>query len=313
MSEAYWYRLHFKVRLYESDGSAFQRLVSDILHARFEGFVPVAPAGRLGDGGNDGFVPQQGWYFQVYGPQAGSSWRPAAVVRKAREDFAKLRDNYPDLRRYSFVFNDRYLGAPKDLLDALRDLQAQTGVPCDVVLGSGLADWFMALSEDKRQDILRGIPVEPPEWVDPRAVGEVLSSLADADARFDPARSLAPDFDEKIRFNGLPAFVASRLRAMSYQCGMVEEFLALRGQHLAQAVAQELRQLYAQSLEKFADDPDDPPALRYVWLIEQLIPAPARAHPHSLKAYREAAEVVLAKYFESCDIYAQPGPGGGAA
>jgi len=313
MSAAYWYRLHFSLRLYESDGNAFQRLISDILHARFPGFIAVSPAGCLGDSGNDGFVPQQGWYFQVYGPQAGSNWRPAAVVRKAGQDFAKLRQHYPDLRRYSFVFNDRYLGAPKDLLDALRGLQAQTGVTCDVVSGRDLTDWFMALPEGRRQDILRGIPVEPPEWVDPRAVGEVLSSLADAEARFDPARSRAPDFDEKIRFNGLPAFVADRLRAMSYQCGSVEEFLSLRGQHLAQAIAQELRQLYAQSLEKFADDLDGQPALRYVWLVEQLIPPQARAHPHSLKAYREAAEVVLAKYFESCDIYAQPSPGGGAA
>jgi hypothetical protein len=45
-------------------------------------------------------------------------------------------------------------------------------------------------------------------------------------------------------------------------------------------------------------------------MMERLIPSQARAHPHSLKAYREAAEVVLAKYFESCDIYAQPGADG---
>lgn len=313
MSAAYWYRLHFDLRLYEADGSAFQLLVSDVLRGRFNGFVAVSPAGPLGDGGNDGFVPSDGWYFQVYGPQVGSTLRPAAVVSKTRQDFAKLRSNYADLRRYSFVFNDHYRGVPKDVLDALQELQRQTGVRCDAVASRDLADWFMELSEDARQSILRGVPVQSPEWVDPSAVGKVLSLLADAEARFDQTRQRAPDFDEKIRFNGLPSMIADRLRAMSYQCGMVDQFLSVRGRHLAQAIAQELRMRYAASCEKFEDGLGDAPALRYVWLVEQLIPKPARAHPHSLKAYREAAEVVLAKYFESCDIYAQPGPGGRAA
>lgn len=309
MSEHYWYRLHFKLKLHEVEGNAFQRLASDILHGVFPGFVPVAPAGRLGDGGNDGFVPSEGRYFQVYGPQAGSSQQPAGVVRKAQQDFAKLRTHYPDVRRYSFVYNERYQGAPKGLLDALEQMQRQTGVACDVLASRDLEDLFMKLPEDKRQAILHGVPVALPEWVDPRAVGEVLQHLADAVARPNPVRERAPDFEAKIAFNNLPSMVADRLRAMSYQASMVDDFLAARSQHLAQAIAEELRALYETSKERFGGDAANAPALRYLWLIEQLVPPQARAHPHALKAYREAAEVVLAKYFESCDIYEQPGAG----
>ncbi len=307
MSAEYWYHLHFKLRLYEADGNAFQRLVADILHAAFPDFEPVAPAGRYGDGGNDGFIRGEGRYFQVYGPHAGSAPQPADVVRKVKEDFAKLRQRYPNLQRYSFVMNDRYRGVPANVSDALLALEQETGVACDAVASHVLADLFMKLPEVRRQMILGGVPTTLPEYVDPRAVAEVLQHLADAPMRVDPSRERAPDFEEKIRFNGLPPAVADRLRSMSYQCGTVEDFLASRGRHLAQAIAMELRELYAQSLATVTSDDADTSALRYVWMIEQLLP-PVE-HPHSLKAYREAAEVVLAKYFESCDVYAQPGPG----
>lgn len=309
MSAEYWYHLHFKLKLYEADGSAFQRLVADILHATFPGFQPVAPAGRYGDGGNDGFVPGEGRYFQVYGPQVGSTPQPAEVVRKAMSDFAKLRQRYPDMRRYSFVMNDRYQGVPANVSDALQALQQETGVTCEVVHSGKLAGLFMALPEEQRQMILGGIPTALPDWVDPRAVAEVLQHLADAPVRIDASRERAPDFEEKIHFNGLPPAVADRMRSMSYQCGAVDDFLAPRSQHLAQAIAQELRALYAQSLEAIGGDDKEAPALRYVWLTDRLVPPAAHVHPHSLKAYREAAEVVLAKYFESCDVYAQPGSG----
>lgn len=309
MSADYWYRLHFKLRLYEADGQLFQRLVSDVLHARFSGFVAVAPAGALGDGGNDGFVPQEGRYFQVYGPRAGTSLRPAAMVRKAKEDFAKLRRNFPGVQRYSFVCNDRYQGVPRDVLDALAEMQEQTGLPCDPVASRDLADWFMVLPEDRRAEIVAGVPTVLPTWVDPRAVGEVLAHLAGTDAGWGATKDRAPDFDAKIRFNGLDGLAADRLRILSYQTGLIDEFLAPRGAHLAQAIAEELRQLYQQSLEGVPDHEEDAPAVRYVWMAERLIPEAARAHPHTLKAYREAAAVVLAKYFETCDIYEEPGAG----
>jgi hypothetical protein len=295
MSSDFWYRLYFKLRLYEAEGNAFQQLVSNILHDAFPGFVPVAPAGAYGDGGNDGYVPEVGRYFQVYGPRPTTSMRPAAVVRKAKADFTKLLARYPDVRHYSFVLNDRYQGVPADLTDALLEMQAQTGIPCDVVASRNLDDWFMALLEDKRQAILHGVPVDLPQWIDARAVGEVLIHLADVDARFDQGRERAPNFDRKIRFNGLPGAVADRLRSMSYQCGLIDDFLAPRGQHLAQAIAGELNELYRQSQQHVNDDMENAPALRYLWMVDRLIPQAIRPHCHSLKAYREAAEVVLVK------------------
>jgi hypothetical protein len=41
--------------------------------------------------------------------------------------------------------------------------------------------------------------------------------------------------------------------------------------------------------------------------VDKLIPPSMHEHPHSVAAYRCAAELVLAKYFETCDAYEHPG------
>ena len=46
--------------------------------------------------------------------------------------------------------------------------------------------------------------------------------------------------------------------------------------------------------------------MRYVWLVESLIPNSIPQHPHTMKAYRQAAQVIIAKYFETCDAYEHP-------
>lgn len=304
----YWYRLYFKLRLYEADGLAFQHLVSDILHARHQDFQAVRPAGSLGDGGNDGYVPSEQHYFQVYGPSPGSHNTPARLVGKAKADFVKLRASYPHMQGYSFVLNDHFRGVPRDVLDALNDLQRSTGIPCDCVASRHLMDWFMALDAGQRQRVLQGVPVAAPEWIDPRAIADVLEHLALRDAGHgDPSRRIAPDFDEKIRFNGLDGFAGHKLSSASYQVGSVDAFFAARDAHLSQVVAKELRRLYTDATQKVSDGEADAPALRYLWIIERMLPPQVHNDvPVVLKAYRQAAEVVLAKYFEACDVYEKP-------
>lgn len=312
--EDYWLGIHFKLRLYDATGEAFQRLVADVLMAQHPDFVPVRPSGVAGDHGNDGYVPSHGVFFQVYGPAASSRISEREAARKAREDFAKLRQHYPELRAYCFVLNDRFQGIPVSVLDELNAMQREAGIPCQAVGAGRILAMFRGLTADARKLIVQGVPAELPDWIDPSAVGQVLEHLAHHDAAWgNVAKRLAPDFEEKIRFNGLEGFAADRLRSLSYQVGSVDDFFSMRDPSLAQAVAHELRALYAESAQSIADTDKDAPALRYVWMVERIIPPAARQRLIMLKAYREAAEVVLAKYFETCDVYDAPGTGGRAA
>ncbi len=292
---------------------AFQNLINSVFQGEATDFQAIAPWGNKGDGGNDGYFQSIGHYLQVYGPKAGSAWSPAAAAKKAEKDFQKLKNGWKGLRRYSFVLNDRFQGVPAPVEQSLQNIQENHGVVADAIACAQLTDRFTKLDEYKMMEIVGGIPNDQPAFVDKRKVGELLEHLADKMLPKGLAsKELAPDFEEKIEFNGLSDAIGARLRAYSYQGSDVQDFLDTRDQWLGEGIAQELRLLYTVSTSVITDL-EDAADLRYVWLIEKVIPDAAHAHPHTLKAYHGAAEVILAHFFEACDVYEKPTTGRGAA
>jgi hypothetical protein len=164
----------------------------------------------------------------------------------------------------------------------------------------------MKLEDDVRQDIIGHVPDSAPDFVDARAVGVLLSGLANhAAGRLAFLTSTAPDFDEKIEFNGLTPPASFRLQKASYQVALVDEFLTEHDPGLRQAIGQDVKQIYEESKVAIPDTTPNAPNERYEWMIAQLI-VNAPTHPHSRVAYVAAAEAILAKYFETCDAYENP-------
>jgi len=159
MSKDYWYRLLFKVKLYEVAGDGFQNLVNSVLGATFPRFQSIAPWGSQGDRGNDGWVQGEGRYFQVYGPKASSNWKPVSAAKKAETDFAKLKTSWPDMRHYTFVLNDRFDGIPAPVVQCLNNLKSAGQVTeADAIGAAEHTDMFMALPEDRRMEITGDVP-----------------------------------------------------------------------------------------------------------------------------------------------------------
>jgi hypothetical protein len=308
-NEDFYYRQFFQLKVHKVSGDEFQRLFNQVMGYAHPGFQSITPRGNWGDGGNDGWIPDEGHYFQVYGPKptTAAADSETTALKKAIDDFDKLPEKWQDVYRYSFVMNDRFQGIPAPIASALQKLEkdkhlkSARGFPMQKLM-----EFFMQLTLDKRQDIIGGIPAADVTFIDPREVSELLASLADnADTRLTFLTDKAPDFDEKIEFNGLTDPVSAKLTALSYQVSLIDEFLDGRDSGLRQAIAQEIRDYYQQSKVAIPDGSQDAGNRRYFWLVEKLIP-PTVTHPHSLGAYRTAAELVIAKYFETCDAYDHP-------
>jgi hypothetical protein len=265
------------------------------------------PWGDWGDGGNDGWIEEDGHYFQVYGPKPTTKLTESTALNKAIEDFDKLPKKWQNVQRYSFVMNDRFSGIPAPIGSALQALKIAKNLKvAKAVETQDLMIVFMTLTPGERQDIVGGVP-ESADFLDTRALGELLTGLAEtATGKLTYLKEKAPDFDAKIRFNGLTPPISTRLEAASYQANIVDEFLDGRDPGLRQAIAQEIRGYYQESKAEFPDKVSDFANLRYVWLLDRIMPDDAARHPHTKAAYRGAAEIVLAKYFESCDAYEHP-------
>ena len=96
------------------------------------------------------------------------------------------------------------------------------------------------------------------------------------------------------------------LKIFLYQASTIDDFLSCRDIGLSQSIAKEINSLYQEGKSIIPDFEDNAPNIRYVWMVEQLIPESMKKHPHSMKAYREAAQVILSKFFETCDAYEHP-------
>nr|VFK16154.1 MAG: hypothetical protein BECKLFY1418C_GA0070996_102119 [Candidatus Kentron sp. LFY] len=307
-NDDFWFRTLFKVRLYEAYGTSFEQLARSIFQFAIEDFQATAPWGNWGDGGNDGWVPGKGWYYQIHGPKPGNEKENLkGKVEKIRKDFHKLTEQWGNVNRYYFVLNDRYTGIPAPVAQALQALKDKETIEDARAIGGGdLEKMFMELPREQRESIVGGVPGNYPDFVDARRVGDLLSYLADKPTSLPGfLQEDAPEFGEKIEFNGLTAPVAEYLKVFSYQVATVNEFLSGR-EGLAQPISEEIKKLYADSKETIPDTEESASNIRYVWMVEKLIPDAMRKYPHSMKAYREAAQIILSKYFETCDAYDHP-------
>lgn len=306
-NDDFFFRSFFKLKIHQAQGTAFQQLINELFQYSVEGFQAISPWGSWGDGGNDGWVENTGTYYQIYGPSPTTTNSPVTAVKKAIEDFHKLPGKWQNINQYFFVYNDRFCGAPAALSSELQVLKIEKNLTeCRALIGADLESMFMRLSPGQKQMIVGGIPSGMPIHIDPRSVGEILRHLADTDTTPGYLKGNAPNLDEKITFNGLSEGVGELLKSRWYQVPVVDQFLAKRDPGLAQAIATDISRLYEQSKQTILVTEENTADLRYAWMIDRLIPPEAHNHPHSLKAYREASQVVLSKYFETCDVYEHP-------
>jgi tetratricopeptide (TPR) repeat protein len=142
-------RLQFWNAIYRKKGTEFQRFFEDVMEKAFPDFRRVRSYGSSGDGGNDGFRPLVGIYYQVYAPRDPEE-KEQAAAKKLKEDFQKLKREWPEIasiRQFFFVFNDEGEGASIHVYKALAELKTDNpGIDFDPFTPKKLEEVFIGLS-----------------------------------------------------------------------------------------------------------------------------------------------------------------------
>lgn len=310
MVEAYLYAICFRVKLLEASGSQFQGLFGQIMRIIQPGFREVSAAPYRGDGGNDGWIEDEGAYYQVYAPEATTINPESYAQKKIIEDFQKLKTHWNDVvpvRKFYFVFNNRFKPASADLQKVMAQLKKEYKLEdARIFETSDLLDWFNHMEESAKIQIVGGIPSPNEEFervLSP--LGTLLQALAASSP--DPLLFLTdihPDFSNKIKINNLSEKIKARLELNSHLSSRIDEILKnSRGD--AQGIVQRLKMIYNESKSVVPEDSDQASDMRYVYIRDKMIPSEVKKSV--LVSYRAAAEIIIAKYFESCDIYESPG------
>lgn len=308
-NDNYWFMLQFKLKLYQATGEEYQRLFNGVMTASHgENYQSVRPWGNKGDGGNDGFLTKEGHYFQVYAPNPTTKNNEVYIVNKAKDDFNKLKTSQSNLTLYSFALNDRFVGVPEPVNQALTEIVNTHKIPASAFNSGHLEQLFLKLDNNQKMSIVQGAPLEVPKWIDPRMVSELLEHLAKSfnfSLNLMTDQDTAPEFEKKIQINNLHPGISKHLRLYANQVGEVNAFLNARP-GMAQNIADELHEVYIDSLSAIPNTEKSATDLRFVYILERIIPPVVKIDPMQRSGWQQIALIIMAKYFETCDIYEHP-------
>ena len=287
-----------------SDGQAFENLFSLIMEKSNPNFMQVRPYGNLGDRKNDGFDKTTGEYYQVFAPL--DIHNPAtitAAVSKLEDDFKGLRDywnaTYP-IKKYNFVVNDKCKGAPPHLHIKIGEMKkAYPDVEFDILTISKLENILLDLDEVSLLSIVGYIP-DLATQLDYGALTEVIEHLMNMqDSSACENLLVVPDFEEKISFNKLSDRVATMLRSASYQVGGLEEYFRTHSEFTKSEVQRKIVECYVNATKVIDNSLDGYSDLVFMKVLDDI-------YPNGNVSIKNAILVLMAYYFESCDIFEKP-------
>ncbi|GAB6482700.1 hypothetical protein bcgnr5369_54230 [Bacillus cereus] len=303
--EKYIARLFFQLKVHQSDGQAFENLFLNVMCKSNTNFQPVKAHGRIGDMKNDGFDKILGKYYQIYGPE--EIEKKATIdnaVTKLNKDFYGLKEKWHSscpIKEFYYVVNDKYKGCPAPIHQELIKLEKDNlNIKFNVFSAHHLEDLFLKLSEEDITGVIGLIPDMEVDFLDYNDLNEVISFILnlETDISFEPKLEL-PDFEEKIKFNRLSDRIGIWLTSSSYQIGDLEQYFQVNGENISNDLNTKFKDLYDKSKGIIPDDTEYCEDKRFLYILQQ-------ACPNNKKVVRDAVLILMAYYFESCDIFEKP-------
>lgn len=306
-TEKYFARTLFQNKIYSSEGNSFESLFVTIMGYKNTNFMPVKPQGPIGDRKNDGFDQTTGVYYQVYAPENPDTSLGAAIA-KLNTDFLGLKDYWTKIcpiKEYHFVFNDKYRGPYPTLFTELSTIQtAHSLSTCLPIIAKDLEEITFQLPDDQIFMVVGPIPnVENMKHVQIASIGNVIQYLIKNKKNPSAEQVMsAPDFSEKIEFNGLSdTKIGPLLNTASFQSSVVDDFFATQAAGLKQDTRDIFRKLYEEGKAKYSAIPDLENVADHIFfhILDN-------AYDDKRQDIQQAVLVLMAVYFESCDIFEEP-------
>ncbi len=291
----------FQLKIHELNGQAFENFFIKVLGLFNSNFRPVKPQGNIGDRKNDGFDSFKGIYYQIYAPE-NIKIKQWESLKKLKKDFSGLYSFWEDkckIQYFYYVINDKYLGAYPTTEEALSELKKKyQDKKFDLFLSKHFEDVFIKLSDQDIIDVIGIIPL--PENIENMGdnysiLNDVIKFILQQSEPSDFQESYPDvDFDKKIRFNNLSQTVATLLIKGNYQAHVVDDFFSLNSNFAKHKLQKKFKAFYENAKRRF--DLNTQADLIFFDILK-------KATPKKDKFIQDAVLVLMAYYFEACDIF----------
>lgn len=290
-------RILFQNKVYRSNGQAFEDMFTEIMSYSESDFQKIKAWGRIGDRKNDGYIKSKGVYFQVYAPEdIRKSY--TEVISKLNKDFIGLIKHWPSVNEFYFVVNDKFNGVNADCELALQEIKTNHSLKASEFLtSSDLEKTLFQLDDDQIQAVIGFLPNPDLLYLDYSALHEVVGYIMRMPLTPILGEIKFLNWDEKIQFNNLTEYPKHLLNHGSQQLGALKAYLN-QDSTLADELQKQISSIYVtikKEWEEFNKTGDN--------IFWELI---YRCSPKDEQIYQSAVITIMAKYFESCDIFEEP-------
>ncbi len=297
-------RIQFKNRILSSYGQTFEDFFIRVMQAFDSEFRPVKPQGREGDKKNDGFNKKKGQYYQVYSPE--SNLNKEKISLNKLDNTIKELVNYwqeiSPIKEFFWVYNDRYSGIYPSVEKELSNIEKKYKIKAEPFLCKTLEDVFLSLPESEIIDILGGyLPdYNNIEDVPISILGEVIDFLINY--KFELTKIIFPDevnFEKKIRFNNLSKTFGRFLINAFHQDYIITKYFTYNSKFSKEELKIVFSNFYKNALKEIPDEFPEKSDMIFDFILKT-------ASPRNNKAFKDAVLILMAHYFESCDIFEEP-------
>jgi len=284
----------FKLKIHQSNGQAFEDLFTSIMNYAESDFQAIKPWGNIGDRKNDGYIQSKGIFFQVFAPEDIKKSYPK-VIEKLKNDFEGLVKQWSPIHEFYFVVNDKYQGINADCEQTIQIIRQEYNLnKTGFKTAKHLENLLFALEDDQIFSIVGYLPDPANIQLDYSVLGEIINHLLSLSLpKTLDSSNIYPDWDKKIVFNDLGQMEANYLNNGYFQIGSLDEYLDNQSNFFADEIKDKIREVYIKNKDKHS-------GTLLFWEMIKVIT------PKTESAYQVAVIVLMAKYFETCDIFEEP-------
>lgn len=284
-------------QLDELFGNAFERFFQNLMCARYPDFIDVRTHGKLGDIGADGLSLHDGKLYACYAPEVPDA---SAVRGKFHDDLAKaIAKRGEQFDTFVFVHND-LRGVHPEISILLS--QAHKSHPVLRFEQRGPQHLHRELCRLERDEIQELLGCEIPVSDRVYRIGlddleplltHLVTQRRQASSQA-PAREVPPD---KLDYNRLGPEDREEIISRMRFTHLVDEYYQHRRDVTERDEVAQGFNAYYQQVNAVYDDPSD-----VLWKLQEYIAGNARGR----REEERAVMVVLAYFFETCDIFEEP-------
>lgn len=300
-----------KSKINVSFGYDFQYLFFEILKCLYaDNFIMPKPQGRYGDRKNDGYIPSEGKYFAIYGPET-YDLNVAYTCQKMEDDLTGLLDNIKngnwtyEVKSFVFVINTRYNKiVPVEINQKVEELHNKTGI--DVVLWTSydIEILFNKLSDNEKQFVLQCYTTLDNFSLNIQVLNSIIEKISVLDFKKSKIDGLM-EFEDKIKFNNISDDRSADLLAASYNISSLDSVLDELDSTgmLQEELSNLLKNIYENSKNKFSNENQIFDNI----ICELMKTSSDDLSQINIKIIRETVLIIMSKYFENCTIFEKGG------